>query len=256
MSFSVLDTTGATKTINRKDKITSIDGENYEFYVIDIVPFAHGITRARPRILHKTPIVISPYSALNPDNSISYGASYTVLGQIAWGDAGKFEPNKSANTLVAKGHISFQPVVTGQSRGLFMARFSDKLQGDFVEDVWEVKFYANVVTKDSRGQITAGTSTPKTLTCDMVQATLGFVTIDNVQLKSGMAMIKITRDQLTEAEMYGKDNYFTLSLNGATPVKYRIWNTGAVTSLDGTSSHGVIINQTNHYHIYLMRAMV
>lgn len=251
MSYSILDTTGAAKSPAKGDKLT-LDTDGGPLYLTGIKPFAH--TEDSFELIDPALITVSPFASMNASGVPTYGTNYTLKADVHWKIGKEWNEKLGANTVVSLGYLCAAHAPTALKRKGVKLTFHDSLEGLMFPGECTVVFQAvTYPSKDRYGNLGAPTlASPRTLNCEVVEMQEGLITKDRIMLKEGLGMIEVTRDQITREEAEGIYNYFTISLDGATPIKYTVWNA------DGGGQQGsesVVVAKTHHLRIYLARAL-
>jgi len=245
MTYTILDALKNEQTLKPFDKVKSIDGESLTLYLTEVAPEA--ATRMKKRLIEPSLINISPFDELNSSGVPQYDTAYDCLADVIWKESKRYDVSTGAETTVSRGTLTFLRPRGSQKSKILIAYFHDRLDGFTFSDQFTVQFVDITEVRDWRGQVTSSSGTPLTLNCDMVTMKEGFITEDGVMIKSGTAMIKVSRDQITREQInaHAKQSYFTIALNGASAVKYYIWNT----------PEGNCIEKNHFLNIYLNREM-
>lgn len=245
MTYIILDTLKAEQVLKPFDKINSIDGESLTLYLTEVAPEA--ATRMKKRLIEPSLINISPFDELNSSGVPQYDTDYDCMADVIWKESKRYDAATGAETTVSRGTLTFlRPKGTHKSK-ILIAYFHDRLDGFTFSDQFTVSFVNVTETRDWRGQVGTPTTSTLNLNCDMVTMKEGFMTEDGVMLINGTAMIKVSRDQITREQINAnpRQSYFNIALNGASPVKYYIWN----------SPEGNCVEKSHFLNIYLNREM-
>lgn len=240
------DTSKQQRYISKHDRISFIDQDTYELYIVEVQPKSHyGKGRPRPRI-RKTPVKVESFSHF--DNLIPiYDDPIDFTGQIEWKKTERIDTEKGASQPESDGYIIFRQADRAKQSKFFKAFFLDQTQGQTFADNYEVNLVKETRTGVNKNMGKRGTVTGTTTTL----LSTNFVDIGNQyeyngqqRAKKGDACIIIPRET-TLAELEDIDSYITISVDGGTAFKYTIVNQ------DG----GIKPLQTFHWKVYLTRRM-
>ncbi len=253
MAYTVLDTTGATITIDKGTKITSIAGRAVDL-IFSGISAEDTAGRRRGRVLSRTPVILAPFTGVNTSTlAFEYGTPVTVLAQTEEKMVSRWDPSENGTSQVLYGSslapksevdIFLNNADLTQDFGILYGQALDAVRGLMAPGLYAVN-YVTVPpltgAQEDAGYANANTPVPVPLTCIRVDWNAQYETIDGIDQKCGDALIVCTRSQATEATLQNAD-YFTISYLSQTAVKYTIWNQRGIRYLD-----------TYHYGIYLQR---
>ena len=257
MAFSVLDTSGATVTLDKGAIITSIGGRSVNVILTGMGAEATAMRR-RGRILSGTPITIAPFAQINPSTlAFEYGTPATVLAQAEeimmdrWDASGQTSITGQigqlyGTSLAPKSEVDlyFNNADISQSFGILFAKAMDPpraLTAGGMYTVNRVSLPRLTKVQTNKGEVNAGTPTPNVLTCIKVNQNAQYEIVNGIDQQCGDAVIIVSRDQATQAQLESAD-YFTISYLGQKPARYTIWNQNGIRYMDAY-----------YYAIYLER---
>jgi hypothetical protein len=240
-SLITKDTSGSDVTIANSDKITGLDGETYELYVIDVIPMGHYTqTAIKPRLIHPIDVTIetfSTFTGLVP----TFNSAVTVKGQVRWKKAQEANKDKGPSATVSDGHIVFEHKPAGQRSKLFKAVFLDKSQGFIFANRFTVQLYGAKTGGDSRRGKPGTLPAPTALTVEYVDPVDQYEYSGGTRVKVGDAKIRVARDLISKTAIEDASK-FGISVDGGTEESYTI-----------VSQSGVRALQSYHWDIFLQR---
>lgn len=246
MSYSILDVTGTSRTLNDQDKITSLDGETKELYVVSIEAEARHRRFNAKRLIDPIDAIIAPFSSLDSSGVPTYGTPYTVKADLHWHEENHFYQISGPDVLYSTGFLVMRHAPNAFKRRMVVMKFTDRQQGKHFAGEYTVSFSSvTYPNQTAMGDLGAPTTSTRTISCDLVELKEGTRTTDGIVLKTGTAMLKVDRSLITRSEVNGRYNYFTISLNGLSVGRF---------GLD-PEQDAAIIENSHHFHIYLKKAV-
>lgn len=239
--FNVVDTSGTQRTVTTQDKITSVDGDTYEYFINKFKSGSHT-RRFKARLVAATTVQITPFSSISGADP-TYGTPYTVKAQAVFQEQFKFDKSKGSEIKVADGYIVMLAAKeTGKKKQIIKAFFTDEMHGEHFDDQHVVQFISVSTTTNNMGVKVETAASP--LTINPIKVEIGEVFFENkegIKYFKGDAKIVVNRSELELSDITGNHSYFTIATNGGSAVKYYVWGSDAV------------LLQTHHIEICLKR---
>lgn len=238
-SYNAIDTTGASVAIVPTNKITSIAGEARELYVVDVKPLPVG--GVVPTIIQGEVAAISAQTFSG--GSVTVGTAKNFKAQVHFYKSTAHGSKRTPDGPEAKGYLIVRGFDMTKVSKLLEVIFADSLEGKAFANTYA---FARVSTTYSGADPDAGdpgTATP-------TPASIAYLNIDLSEQyeddgpnarKIGDAMVIVDRSVVSEANLTGAE-YFTLTPQGGSAIKYTLWN-----------ADGIKFLKTHHYAIYLKR---
>lgn len=251
MAYTVTTTTGATLTLAKGDKISSIAGQARDLYIVEVGPYAQG-KRRRGRIIAPVDASIASFDEIDSGTlSPTYETAATVKAQAKTEKASRWnstetDANFGPNSPESREILYFNNADTTQAFGLIRAVAVDSSRGLMFPEMFTAQYLpAPTITGGDDIKMIPGTPTPGTpvaLTLEYIDLSEQFAIADYARTKTGDALIRFQRDQLTQAQIEANGAYFAITPNGGSAILYQIWG-----------SEGVQQEQTYHWTVYLKR---
>lgn len=244
--FTVKNTSGTSGTVKFFDKITNIGGQDCEWYIDRLDPYAsHNSWRAP--LIGSVPVVIESFIGVN---SGTYQPEFTTFLTVQGQPKGlndstyRDQSKNQSNSLQKPKIIYFQNADTSQQFGPIKAQIKDKehiSQPGSLYNVNYVTIPALTDTQEDQGLRNVNTPVYAPLVCARVDPNTQYETIKGIDQQCGDLMLMVSRGQATEADLKAAD-YFTVAYIGQPEERYTLWNEKGIRYLD-----------TYHYGIYLQR---
>lgn len=222
-------------------KISSIDGVVTDFYVSDVIPRPTAIP---PTLMEADAITMNPLSISGGD--IIEGAEFSFRAQVEFDKNIENNPDQGPQTPKTKGRLIALSAGRGNNR-LLEIFFTDSLEGLMFPGLFSVQYTpAPTMTGGNAALMIEPTLTPGTpvdIDLQFIELTDQYAFGEGVKQKVGDAVIKFTRNQLTQDQIGANGAYFEITPLGGSPIHYQVWN----------ASEGVKQEQTYHWCIYLKR---
>lgn len=238
-SYTAVDLTGASVTINPTDKITSIAGVAKDLYVLDVKPLPVG--GVVPTIMQGETASISTQTFSG--GTVTVGTAKSFKAQVHFYKSTHHDSKRTPDGPAAKGYLILRGYDMKKVSKLLEVPFADSLEGKAFANTYA---FARVVVSYTGGDPDAGdpgTATPTSTAITYQNIDLNDQYEDDgpTSRKIGDAMVIVDRSLVTEAQLTGAE-YFTLTPQGGSAIKYTLWN-----------SEGIKFLKTHHYAIYLKR---
>lgn len=238
--------TGVATTINRGDKVTAIAGAAREIYITATEPYAQGMKR-RARVLAPVDVTLRRFNKINPTTlAPEYHDPVTVQAQVKTEKSGRWV-SKGVYAPESQEVLYLNNANTSENFGVIRAIAQDSARGLMFPGLFSVQYIpVPTMTGGNAALMIEPTPTPGTpvdIDLQFIELTDQYTYGDGVKQKMGDAVIKFTRDQLTQAQIGANGSFFDITPLGGTAIRYQVWN----------ASEGVKQEQTYHWCVYLKR---
>jgi hypothetical protein len=241
--FTVKDANGTSGTIKPFDKITSIGGQDCEWYIDRLDPYASH-TSWRAPLIGSVPVVIETYTGMNSGTFQPEFTTYlTVQGQPKGFNDSTYRDRtmNQKNSMDKPKFVYFQNTDMSQQFGPIKAQLKDLEHVSQPGNLFSLAYVTLPALSDADEDKGYQTPVAVSLSPARVNPNEQYEEVGGVDQKCGDAMFIVSRDQITESAMEACD-YFTLSYIGQPEMRYTLWNNKGIRYLD-----------TLHYGVYLER---
>jgi hypothetical protein len=238
-SYYAIDTTGASVLISPTDKISTIAGVSRDLYVIDVKPLPVG--GIVPTIIQGEVAAISTQTFSG--GTVTTGTAKNFKAQVHFRKSREHSSKRTPDGPEAKGYLIVRGFDMTKVSKLLEVVFADSLEGKAFANTYA---FARVSTTYTGADPDAGdpgtaTPTPASIAYQNVDLSEQYEDDGPRARKIGDAMVIVDRSVVSEAQLTGAE-YFTLTPQGGSAIKYTLWN-----------SDGIKFLKTHHYAIYLKR---
>jgi len=247
MSFLLEQTNGSGVAIDVGAKITSIAGSAVEAYIVDLLPYSVGMRR-RARILAPVDIVVQPLTGISAQGAPQYGAAITLRGQVKGESASNrfIGVKQGADAPETSRSIYFNNTNQAQPFGVVRGKVADAMSGLLLAGLFTIRYLPPPTLSGGNPDLYIPSSetpgTPIALNPVFVSLSEQSVFEGAAKIKTGDALIRIPRTQLTEAQLQADRMLIEITPKGGSARMYQLWN-----------SDGIKPMQTLHWEIYLKR---
>lgn len=244
--MDIKTSTGTATTINRADKITSVAGSAREIYVTATEPHAQGMRR-RARVLNAVPVTLQRFNQVNSSTlQPEYHDAETVLAQVKTEKAGRWVA-KGVYAPESQEVLYFDNANLAQNFGVIRTVCQDSARGLMFSGLFSVQYIPKPTMTGGNPALyqdpipTPGT--PIDIELQFIETTEQASYAGGSKQVIGDAVIKFTRNQLTQAQILTDGSFFDITALGGSPIRYQVWN----------GSEGLKQEQTYHWCVYLKR---
>ena len=239
MSYQALATSGAGVTVKPTDRITSIAGEAFDLYLVDVKPLPVG--GIVPTLMATEMAVIEPLTFSG--GVVTPGAASTFKSQVHFFKTRHHGPDRIPDGPMTKGYLIVRTADPGKTSKLLELSFTDALEGKAFANTYSFARVSVVYTGADPDAGDPGTATPNSTAISYLDIDLSEQYEDDgpTRHKVGDALVLVDKSAATLAQLESAA-YFTLTPQGGSAQRYTLWNTRGVREL-----------KTHQFALYLQR---
>jgi len=241
VSYSIKALDKSAVMVAPTNRITSIAGTSRELYITDVRPYP---SCGRPTLRRAEKVVIEPLSFSG--GAVTAGPPKTFKGQVDFEISSRHSASRSPDGPESRGSILFLSGETSKVSQLVEIEFTDSLSGFSFSGLYQIRYLPPPTLSGGNPDLyipaSEGPGTPVPITPVFVSLSEQSVFEGAAKIKTGDALIRIPRTQLTEAHLQADRMLIEITPKGGSARMYQLWN-----------SDGIKPMQTLHWEIYLKR---